>query len=140
MNWQRSPRLLPATMVNHPEYATSAISKFEVDQRDKIAKINAEYNAISSSTSSSYYSNNNAAVAIESTVHQMSTSPPNQPLADTFKRAASSQPAHSNLHFATKPNDFKINFNLKSTPSIFRTLNPGVYIDSPCRNHVTYRE
>jgi hypothetical protein len=104
-----------------PEYATSTISELEVDQRDKIAKINAEYNAIASSTSSSYYSNNNAAVAIESTVRQMSTSPPNQPLPDTFTRAVSSQPLHLNLHFPTKPDEFNSTFNLNATPSIFRT-------------------
>ena len=107
--------------IHIPEYATSTISELEVDQRDKIAKINAEYNAISSSTSSSYYSNNNAAAAIESTVRRMSTSPPNQPLAETFKRAASSQPLHPNLHFPTKPDDFNTTFNLNATPSIFRT-------------------
>jgi hypothetical protein len=94
--------------IHIPEYATSTISELEVDQRDKIAKINAEYNAVSSSSSSSYYSNNNTAVALESTVRRMSTSPPNQPL-------------HPNLHFPTKPDDFNSTFNLNATPSIFST-------------------
>ena len=107
--------------IHIPEYATSTISELEVDQRDKIAKINAEYNAVSSSTSSSYYSNNNAAVAIESIVRRMSTSPPNQPLPDTFTRAASSQPLHPDLHFPTKPDDFNTTFNSNATPSIFST-------------------
>lgn len=104
-----------------PEYATSTISELEVDQRDKIAKINAEYNAASSSSSSSYYSNSNAAVAIESSGRRMSISPPNQPLPDTFTRATSSQPLHPNLHFPTKPDDFNSTFNLNATPSIFST-------------------
>ena len=107
--------------IHIPEYATSTISELEVDHRDKIAKINAEYNAVSSSTSSSYYSNNNAATAIEPIVHRMSISPPNQPSPDTFTRAASSQPLHPNLHFPTKPNDFNSTYNLNATPSILST-------------------
>jgi hypothetical protein len=89
--------------IHIPEYATSTISKLEVDHRDKIAKINAEYNAVSPSNSSSSYSNNDAAVAIDSMIHLISTSPPNQPSPDTFTRAAFSQPLHPNLHFPTKP-------------------------------------
>ena len=107
--------------IHIPEYAASTISELEVDQRDKIAKINAEYNAVSSSSSSSYYSNNNAAVDIESIVRKTSTSPPNQPSPDVFTRVASSQPLHPNLHFPTKPEDFNSTFNLNSTPSIFST-------------------
>ena len=57
--------------IHIPEYATSTISKLEVDQRDNIAKINAEYDAVSSSSSSSYYSNNNAPVANDSIVCRM---------------------------------------------------------------------
>ena len=97
--------------IHIPEYATSTISELEVDHRDKIAKINAEYNAVSSSSSSSYYSNNNAAVAIGSSVRRMSTSPPNQPLPDAFKRAVSSQPLHPNLHFPTKSDDYNSTSN-----------------------------
>jgi hypothetical protein len=100
-----------------PEYAASTISELEVDQRDKIAKINAEYNAVSSSTSSSYYSNDNAAVAIESIARRMSTSPPNQPLQNTF----TSQPLHPNLHFPNKSDDFNPAFNPNPTLSIFST-------------------
>ena len=107
--------------IHIPEYASSTISELEVDQRDKIAKLNAEYNAVSSSNSSSYYSNNDAAVAIESTVRRMSISPPNQPSPDTFTRATSSQPLHPNLHFPTKPDDFNSTFNFNATPSIFST-------------------
>ena len=107
--------------IHIPEYATSTISELEVDHRDKIAKINAEYNAVSSSSSSSYYSNNNAAVAIGSAVRRMSTSPPNQPLPDAFTRAASSQPLHPNLHFPTKPDDSNPAFNLNATPSMLST-------------------
>ena len=107
--------------IHIPEYATSTISELEVDHRDKIAKINAEYNAVSSSSSSSYYSNSNAAVAIEPIVRRMSISPPNQPSLDTFTRAASSQPLHPNLHFPSKPDDFNSAFNLNAAPSIFST-------------------
>ncbi|KAF8816783.1 hypothetical protein BYT27DRAFT_6377321 [Phlegmacium glaucopus] len=108
---------------NHiPEYAPSTISELEVDERDRIAKINAEYNAVSSSSSSSYYSNNNVAVAIEPNVRRMSTSPPNQPSPDTYTRVASAQPLHSNLHFPTKPDDYSPTFNPNpTTPSIFST-------------------
>lgn len=106
--------------IHIPEYATSTISELEVDHRDKIAKINAEYNAVSSSSSSSYYSNNNAAVAIEPIV-RMSTSPPNQLSPDTFTRAAFSQPLHPSLHFPTKPDNLNSTFNLNATPSIFST-------------------
>ena len=107
--------------IHIPEYAASTISELEVDHRDKIAKINAEYNAVSSSSSSSYYSNDNAAAAIESTARRMSTSPPNQPSPDAFTRVASSQPLHPNLHFPTKPDDLNFTFNLNATPSIFST-------------------
>jgi hypothetical protein len=101
-----------------PEYAPSTISELEVDQRDKIARINAEYNAVSSSASSSYYSNDNPVVAIESIVRQMSTSPPNHSLQDTFTRTTSSQPLHPNLHFPTKSNDFNSTFD-PNPPPIF---------------------
>ena len=104
-----------------PEYDPSTISEFEVEQRDRIAKINAEYNAASSSSSSSYYSNNNAAVTIESNARRVSTSPPNQHPPDTFTRVTSSQPLHPNLHFPTKPDDFNHAFNPNPSPSIFST-------------------
>jgi hypothetical protein len=55
-----------AQLLHIPEYATSTILGLEVYQRDKIAKINAEYYAVSSSSLSSYYSNNNAALNLSS--------------------------------------------------------------------------
>ena len=100
-----------------PEYAPSTISELEVDERDKIARINAEYNAVSSSSSSSYHSNDN--VAVESIVRQMSTSVPNRPLQDTFAQA-NSQPLNQ---FPTKPDNLNSSFNLNSypTPAILST-------------------
>ena len=107
--------------IHIPEYAISTISELEVDHRDKIAKINAEYNAVSSSSSSSYYSNSNAPVANESIVRRSSASPPSQPSPDKFTRTAPSQPLHPNLHFPTKHDDFNPTFNVNATPSIFST-------------------
>ena len=104
-----------------PEYAPSTISELEVDERDRIAKINAEYNAVSSSSSSSYYSNDNAVAATESAVRRTSTSPPNQRSSDSFTRTIPSQPLHPNMHFPTKPDDFNPTFNSNPTPSIFST-------------------
>ena len=101
-----------------PEYTPSTISDLEVDQRDRIAKINAEYNAVSSASSSSYYSNDNAAVAVESILRRMSTSPPKLPSPDTFMRTPS-QPLYANPHFPTKSDDSNSTFN--SNPSIFST-------------------
>ena len=101
-----------------PEYAPSTISELEVDQRDKIAKINAEYNAVSSSTSTSYYSNDNTAVGIESIIRRMSMSP-NEPLQNPSTRATPSQPLHPNIHFPTKSQDFNSGFKPNSSPSMF---------------------
>ena len=95
-----------------PEYDPSTISELEVQERDRIAQINAGYNAVSSSSSSSYYPNDNV---IEPNVRR---SPPNQPSSDTFTRVASSQPLHPNLHFPTKTDDFNHTFNSNFTPSI----------------------
>jgi len=104
-----------------PEYSPSTISELEVDERDRIAKINAEYNSVSSSSSSSYFSSNNVPIVIEPNVRRMSTSSPIQPLPDMFTRVASSQPLHPNLYFPAKPDDFNPTFNLNPTPSIFST-------------------
>ncbi|KAF8156588.1 hypothetical protein B0H34DRAFT_467465 [Crassisporium funariophilum] len=101
-----------------PEYAASSISELEVDERDRIAKINADYNAASSA---SFYTTSTGS-SNESDGRRMSVSPPNltnQPR-DVFTRVASSQPLHPNLHFAIRPQEFDSNQATfqQSTPSV----------------------
>ncbi|KDR76541.1 hypothetical protein GALMADRAFT_210502 [Galerina marginata CBS 339.88] len=78
-----------------PEYAASSISELEVEERDRIAKLNADYNAAASAASASFYTSN-------------SSTPYNSPTSrDHVGRVASSQPQplHPNLHFPVRPSE-----------------------------------
>ncbi|KIM36715.1 hypothetical protein M413DRAFT_287650 [Hebeloma cylindrosporum] len=79
--------------VHIPEYAASTLSEFEVEERDRIAKINAEYNSHTSSSSSGTTTPNDADRRWTPSI------PAPIPSRDNFTRVASSQPLHPNLHF-----------------------------------------
>ncbi|KAF8970331.1 hypothetical protein BDZ97DRAFT_88006 [Flammula alnicola] len=95
---------LAGVYINHlPEYAASTISELEVEERDRIAKLNAGYN--STPTASFYTSSSGSSNDVER--RRMPTTPQNlaNPARDSFTRVASSQPLHPNLHFPIRPQE-----------------------------------
>jgi len=87
--------------VHIPEYAASTLSEFEVDERDRIAKINAEYNSHTSSSSSGS-SPNDADRRWTPTI-----SAPIPPR-DNFTRVASSQPLHFHPNQVPQEAEFNV--------------------------------
>lgn len=98
--------------VHIPEYAASTISEFEVEQRDRIAKINAEYNSHTSSSSSGSSPN-------DADRRWTPSIPTPIPARDNFTRVASSQPLHPNLHYQT-PQETEFN----APPLVFHHVHP----------------
>ncbi|KAJ3514003.1 hypothetical protein NLJ89_g2621 [Agrocybe chaxingu] len=81
--------------IETPDYAASTLSELEVEERDRIAQINAGYN---SASTGSFYASSTGSSSDKGT-HLVSTTPQNQ-------RTTSSQPLHpTNLPFPIRPQE-----------------------------------
>jgi len=101
--------------VHIPEYAASTMSEFEVEERDRIAKINAEYNSHTSSSSSGSSPN-------DADRRWTPSIPAPIPARDNFTRVVSSQPLHPNPHFYSNQAPQEAEFN--APPPVFHHLHP----------------
>lgn len=90
---------MPPPYINIPEYEPSTFSEMEVNQRDLLAKRNAELN--STPTASFYSSSSGSAGSSDADRRRGAATSQNPGSAgrEAFTRVASSQPLHPSLHF-----------------------------------------
>lgn len=94
----------PVYLLQPPEYAASTFSDFEVEERDRIAQINAEYNSAPSAALFAAEPSTQQIPGAES--RRRSSSPPQNvspSQRDAFPRSTTSQPLHPDLNFPTRP-------------------------------------